>query len=111
MAHGLLDYAVVAGMLAVPYICKFSKPVKKLYTAEALVLLGYIAVSDLPVSLKRVIPYKTHQKIDTLNVLQFAMQSFYKIFQKDKTALAFNIGLTAVAGTVVALTDWKANPA
>ncbi len=105
-AHALIDYALVFSLLTVPLLFRFNKKVKKIYTAEALILLGYIALTDTPVALKPLIPFPVHGKIDPFNVSQFALQSFMKSFRKDKKTLLFNIGFTIIAGTVVALTDW-----
>lgn len=104
--HALIDYALVISLLTVPALFGFNKKVKKLYMAEALLLLGYIAFTDTPVALKPLIPFPVHGKIDLFNVSQFALQSFMKRFRKDKKALVFNIAFTIAAGTVVALTDW-----
>lgn len=104
--HALTDYALVASLITMPSLFGFNKKVKKLYVAEALILLTYIALTDSPVAIKPVIPFTTHGKIDPFNVAQFAMQTFFKSFRKDKKAMLFNIAFTAIAGTVVALTDW-----
>lgn len=104
--HALIDYALVASLLTFPSLLHFNKKVKKLYTVEALILLVYVALTDQPIAVKHLIPFPTHGKIDPFNVSQFALQSFMKSFRKDKKALAFNIGFTLIAGTVVALTDW-----
>ena len=90
-----------------PAILGFNKKVKNLYTAEALVLLVYVALTEQPAALKPVIPFTIHGKIDPFNLCQFALQSFYKPLIKDKKALVFNICFTLVAGAVVALTDWN----
>lgn len=105
--HALIDYALVFSLLTVPSLFGFNKKVKKLYVTEALMLLGYIALTDTPVAVKPLIPFTIHGKIDPFNVSQFALQSFMKRFRKDKNALVFNIAFTIIAGTVVALTDWK----
>ena len=105
-AHGLSDYLLVGSLLTFPSLLGFNKKVKTLYAAEALTLLVYVALSDHPAAVKPVIPFTTHGKIDPFNIGQFALQSFWKPFRKDRKALAFNLAFTALAGTVVALTDW-----
>ncbi len=101
-----MDYALVASLLTLPSLFGFSKTVKRIYTVEALALLGYVALSDHPATVKPLIPFKTHGKIDPFNVAQFALQTGLKAFRKDKRAMAFNIVFTLAAGAVVALTDW-----
>ncbi|WP_345949235.1 hypothetical protein ABDD95_20525 [Mucilaginibacter sp. PAMB04274] len=104
--HGLSDYALVGSLLTLPTVLGLNKKVKSLYAAEALTLLVYVALSDHPAAVKPVIPFTTHGKIDPFNIAQFALQSFWKPFRKDKKALLFNLGFTALAGAVVLLTDW-----
>lgn len=105
-AHGLIDYGLTVSLLTVPAIFGFSKKVKRLYAVEAILLLGYIAITDHPAAVKPLIPFKVHGKIDPFNVGHFALQTCFKPFLKDRKAMAFNIGFTLVAGIVVALTDW-----
>ena len=104
--HGLMDYALVGSLLMFPALLGLNKKVKTLYTAEALTLLGYVALSDHPAAIKPVISFTTHGKIDPFNITQFALQSFWKPFRKEKKALLFNLGFTILAGTVVLLTNW-----
>ena len=104
--HGLVDYALVGSLLVLPSVLGFSKKVKKIYAAEALALLGYVALSDHPAAVKPLIPFPIHGKIDPFNIGQFALQTLFKPFRKDKNALLFNLGFTALAGITVLLTDW-----
>ena len=105
--HGLIDYTLVGSLLTLPSALGFNQDVKKLYTAEALALLVYIALTDQPAALKPLIPFPLHGKIDPFNVAQFALQTFLKPFQNDKKARLFNVGFTALAGITVLLTDWN----
>ncbi|MBF9223015.1 hypothetical protein [Hymenobacter ruricola] len=113
--HGLLDYALVAGLLALPTAFGFSKKVRRLYAAEGAALLVYVALTDQPLALKPLIPFRVHGKIDPFNVANFAVHSLLKPFRKDPRAQAFNAVFTLVSGATVALTDWdgptKAHPA
>ena len=106
-AHALSDYALVLSLFIFPAVFGFNKNVKKIYTTETLLLLPYVALTNSPVAVKPLIPFRVHGKIDPFNVSQFALQSFLKCFKKDKKALLFNIGFTIIAGTIVALTDWN----
>lgn len=105
--HALIDYALVGSLLTVPSILRFKKSIKRLYAAEALLLLGYVALTDQPAAVKPLIPFPVHGKIDPFNVGQFALQTFWKPFRKDKKAQAFNIVFTLLAGVTVALTNWQ----
>ena len=105
-AHGIIDYVLVSSLLTLPSLFGFSKKVKTIYTAEALALLLYVALTDQPAAVKPLIPFTTHGKIDPFNVGQFALQTALKPFRKDKKAMLFNIAFTAVAGLAVLFTDW-----
>ncbi|MVM36256.1 hypothetical protein GO755_39975 [Spirosoma sp. HMF4905] len=112
--HALIDYGLVGSLLTVPSLLGFSDSVKKLYTAEALALFVYIALTDQPVAVKPLIPFPVHGKIDPFNIGQFALQTFLKPFQADRKARLFNVGFTALASLTVLMTDWhgptKTNP-
>lgn len=105
--HSLIDYTLVGSLLTLPSVLGFNHTVKKIYTAEALVLLVYVALTDQPLTVKPLIPFPIHGKIDPFNIAQFALQTALKAFRKDRNALLFNIGFTAVAGLTVLLTDWQ----
>lgn len=105
--HALIDYALVGSLFTLPSVLGFNQTVKKVYTAEALALLTYVALTDQPITIKPLIPFPTHGKIDPFNVAQFALQSGLKAFRRGKKALFFNIGFTALAGITVLLTDWN----
>ncbi len=105
--HSLIDYALVGSLLTMPSVLGFTSQVKKIYMAEGLALLVYVALTDQPAAIKPLIPFPVHGKIDPFNIGQFALQTFLKPFQKDKKAKLFNIGFTALAGITVLLTDWN----
>lgn len=105
-AHALIDYALTGSLLVLPSLLRMNKAAKRIYAAEALFLLPYVALTKQPVTVKGIIPFKTHGKIDPFNVAQFALQSFLKPFRKSRKELAFNLVFTALAGITVLLTDW-----
>jgi hypothetical protein len=105
--HALIDYALTGSLLVLPSLLGMNKKARLIYAVEALVLLPYVALTKQPISIKGVIPFQIHGKIDLFNVGQFAVQSFFTPFKKTKKELLFNIAFTAVAGLAVLLTDWK----
>ena len=104
--HGLVDYGLVASLLVLPTALGFSRTVRRLYAAEAAALLVYVALTDQPVAVLPLIPFRTHGRIDPFNVLNFAAHSLLKPFREDARAQLFNAVFTALAGATVALTDW-----
>jgi hypothetical protein len=67
-----------------PNLLGLKKTAKKIYAAEAMVLLPYIILSRQPVAVKGLIPFKTHDKIGPFNIGQFAIQSFFRPFIRTK---------------------------
>lgn len=104
--HSLIDYALVGSLFTVPSLLGLNQKAKKIYTAEALALWGYVALTDQPLAVKPLIPFPTHGKIDPFNIAQFALQTGLPAFRKQRKALIFNLGFTALAGLTVWLTDW-----
>ena len=105
--HGIFDYAVAGSLLVLPSLLGFSKKIKTIYAIEAMMVLGYTALTDMPGGVRPIIPFKTHGVIDRLNIAQFAIQTSFKPFRKDKKAMIFNIAFTLIAATVVTFTNWK----
>ena len=105
--HSIIDYVLVGALATLPTLLKLNKTARKIYLAEALILAPYVALTQQPVAIKGIIPFKTHGKIDPFNIGQFALLSFFKPFNKSKKTLAFNIAFTAIAGITVLLTDWN----
>ncbi|UYQ94332.1 hypothetical protein MKQ68_04415 [Chitinophaga horti] len=105
--HAIMDYALIGGMLVLPSLLKLNKKARLLYAAEAALLLPYAMLTRQPLAAKGLIPYKTHGKIDPVNVAQFAAQSLLPAFRKSRKALLFNLAFTALAGLTVLFTDWN----
>ncbi|HKG07084.1 MAG TPA: hypothetical protein VKB19_11525 [Pedobacter sp.] len=108
--HALMDYALVGSLLLLPHLLGMNKKAKRIYAAEALVLLPYVALSQQPLAIKGLIPFSMHRKIDLFNVGQFALQSLFKPFRRSRKELIFNLSFTAIAGLAVLLTDWNQQP-
>ena len=104
--HAIMDYALTGSLLVLPSLLKMNKRAKLIYAAEAAVLIPYAALTRQPLAIKGLIPFKTHGKMDPINVAQFALQSFLPAFRKSRKELLFNIAFTAIAGATVLLTDW-----
>ena len=107
--HALVDYALVGALLTLPSLLGLNKTAKKIYAAEALVLLPYIALTKQPIAVKGLIPFKTHGRIDPFNIAQFALQTFFRPFHNTGKTLIFNVAFTAIAGLTVLMTDWESS--
>lgn len=105
-----MDYALATVLLVGPPALGLNKKATNVYRGLAANLITYNALTDYPAGLKPVISLDTHRKIDYANLATFAFAFFYKAIQKDKKALSFHAGVTALAVSNVLLTDWNALP-
>ncbi len=104
--HGINDYGFAAIQLLVPALIGCNKNAVRLHALLGANVLAYNALSDTPVGLKPLIPYKIHEKVDIATVAGLALLTFAKPIRQDKRALPFHIGLVALAAVNVLLTDW-----
>ena len=107
--HGVLDYATSAAVAAAPRAMHFPKPARVLFESLAAGYTGLSAVTDYPLSVKRVAPFKVHGATElaiaaVLPVLPWALG-----FAEHRAARNLCFGLTALTLVVAALTDWDAN--
>jgi len=107
--HALIDYGLIGALLTLPSLLKMERKARLIYAAEAAILLPYVALTKQPASVKDLIPFKTHGKIDPFNIAQFAAQSLLPVFRKNRKELVFNVAFTAIAALTVWLTDYKRN--
>ena len=62
--HGVLDYASVVLLLALPRAAGWSRPVTTLLTASALATLAYSLVTRYELGLVKVLPMPAHLALD-----------------------------------------------
>lgn len=105
--HALTDYVLAGSLLLLPTVLGLNKKAVKIYVAEALILLPYIALTKTPVALKPMIPLRIHKKIDAVNIAQFALQTIFNPIRRDRKALLLNLAFTLITGVSVLLTDWN----
>ena len=108
--HGIFDYAFAATLLFAPRLLGLNKNAQNLYKLIALDVTTYSALTDYPAGLKKRISFDTHHKIDWANTAAFIALTAYKDIRKNRSALAFHIGMTSMAIGNVLLTDWDAGP-
>jgi hypothetical protein len=105
-AHGVLDYATSATVAVVPHVLDFPKPAKQLCAALAVGYTGLSAVTDYPMSAKRVVPFKAHGAAELALAAALPAMPWALGFANHRAARTFCLGLTALTIVVAALTDW-----
>ncbi|WP_109487414.1 hypothetical protein [Occallatibacter savannae] len=109
--HGMIDYCHAAFFLGMAYVCRKSEPRAAL---AALVTGSFVLVqsllTDYPLGVKKVIPFKVHGQMDAA----FAASSFMvpRVFGfSDSPAATIFQGNSFVEAAVVGATDFSSERA
>jgi len=106
-AHGLVDYAACALMVAAPHLLYLNPAARKLSYALAGSYLGVSALTDYPVAVRRVIPFPLHGKIELATVPVLLLLGATQPATRERN---YFLGLAGTVLGAYALTDWQADP-
>jgi hypothetical protein len=107
--HGVLDYATSASVATVPRAMSFPKPARVLFESLAAGYTGVSAVTDYPLSVKRLVPFKAHGATELAIAAALPFLPWALGFADHRAARNLCFGLTALTVVVAALTDWDGN--
>ena len=107
--HGVLDYATSATVATVPRAMNFPKPARVLFESLAAGYTGVSAVTDYPLSVKRLVPFKAHGATELAIAAVLPFLPWALGFADHRAARNLCFGLTALTVVVAALTDWDGN--
>ena len=105
--HGVLDYASVGALLAVPRLLGWTPTATALLTGSAALTLGASLLTKYELGLAKVLPMRWHLALDGLVAATHAAAPFVLFDEQDKkrgNALPVLLGLVAFEATVAALT-------
>lgn len=105
--HGMVDYATVATTAAVPALLNFPQNAARACWALAGSYGGLSALTDYPLSARRMVPFKAHGAAEAVIGLALPALPWALGFARHRAARNFFIGLTALTFVVAALTDWE----
>ena len=105
--HGVLDYATAAATAAAPEVLGFPRSAALAGRALAGGYTGLSALTNYPLSVKRVVPFRAHGAMEAVLGLALPALPWMLGFAKNRAARNFFLGLTAVTFVVAALTDWR----
>ena len=107
-AHGAIDYAFLAANLVAPSVLGLEGPARTLPYLFGAVQGALNAVTDQPLALKAVVPFRTHGTLELASGPAFVALPWLTSALAQPRARAF-FGLTGVALVAVySLTDWEA---
>jgi hypothetical protein len=104
--HGVLDYATSATVAIAPRAMSFPRPARLLFDSLATSYTGLSAITDYPLSVKRVAPFKVHGAVELAIAAVLPMLPYALGFAEHRAARNLCFGLTALTFVVAALTDW-----
>jgi hypothetical protein len=105
--HGILDYSTSAAVAAAPLLFDFPKSARILFESLAAGYTSLSAVTDYPLSARRLVPFKAHGAAEA--VIGLALPAMPKVlgFRRNRAARNLCYGLSALTFVVAALTDWS----
>lgn len=106
--HCTIDYAFSAIQIFVPKLLGLPKSVQRTSQVLGSSVLALNSLTESPVAVKPVIPFKTHYNIDIPTVAGLALLTFTTDIRTNKKALIFHLSFLALATLNVLLTDTKA---
>jgi hypothetical protein len=109
--HGVLDYAVVAGFAAAPAIFGFSRVPATLAWVLAGVHLLVTLATAFPLGAVKLIPFPVHGVLETVVAVGLLALPWIGGFAAETAARNFYIGAGVVVLVVVALTNYRSEPA
>jgi hypothetical protein len=106
-AHGVIDYVTSATVALAPRALNFPAPARKLSRSLAASYTGLSSMTDYPLSVKRVAPFKVHGAVELAIGAALPAMPYLLGFSKHRAARNFFFGLTALTLGVALLTDWS----
>jgi hypothetical protein len=106
-AHGILDYATSAAVVAAPHLLHFPATAARACYTLAASYTSMSLMTDYPLALKRVLPFKAHGVTESVIGAFLPALPWMLGFGRHKAARNFFIGLTALTAVVAAATDWN----
>ncbi len=105
-AHAALDYALGATLLTLPHALGLSRRARVFFGAFGALATVVNALTDTPLSLRRVIPLRTHRAIDLATDPLYVAVPVLSGIAREPRARALWLATTALLAGSVALTDW-----
>ena len=104
--HGMIDYGTSAAVAAAPAVLDVPRAARNLFEGLATGYTGLSSITDYPLSLKRLIPFKVHGATELAIAAVLPALPWILGFADDRAARNMCFGLSALTLVVSALTDW-----
>ena len=104
--HGVIDYGTSAAVAAAPAVFDIPRAARNLFEGLATGYTGLSSLTDYPLGLKRLVPFKVHGAAELAIAAVLPAMPWLLGFANDRAARNMCIGLSAFTLVVSALTDW-----
>lgn len=104
--HGMIDYTTSAAVAVAPAVLDVPKAARNLFEGLATGYTGLSSLTDYPLSLKRLVPFKLHGATELAIAAILPAMPWLLGFADDRAARNMCFGLSALTLVVSALTDW-----
>jgi hypothetical protein len=104
--HGMLDYGTAVTVAALPAVMDVPPAARNLFEGLATSYTGLSSVTDYPLSLKRLVPFKAHGAVELAIGMLLPAMPWLLGFSENRTARNMCFALTGLTLVVSALTDW-----
>ena len=105
--HGMLDYSTAAAVTAAPHVMDMPAPASRLFKSLAGGYTALSAVTDYPLSVRRMVPFKGHGAAELAIGMALPAMPWLLGFADNRAARNLCFGITALTLVVAALTDWN----
>ena len=106
--HVALDYAVGAALLTLPHALRLRRRARIFFGAFGALAAVVNALTDAPLGVRRVIPFRVHRLIDLATDPLYVAVPLLSGIAREPRARALWLATTGALATSVALTDWDA---
>ena len=104
--HGMIDYGTSAAVAAAPALLDIPAAARNLFEGLATAYTGLSSITDYPLALKRLVPFKVHGAAELAVAAVLPAVPWLLGFGDDRAARNMCIGLSAFTLVISALTDW-----
>ena len=104
--HGMIDYGTSAAVAAAPAALDMPPAARNLFEGLATGYTGLSAVTNYPLGLKKMIPFKAHGAAELAIGLLLPAMPWLLGFSDNRAARNMCFALTGLTLMVSALTDW-----
>jgi hypothetical protein len=105
--HGVIDYTTVAALASAPRLMNFPDSAAKAAYALAFGYTALSAITDYPLSAKKLVPFKGHGAAELAIGAVLPALPWVLGFSHHRAARNVFIGLAGFSMAVALLTDWE----